>query len=201
MTDSALLELMRGYLAAPHGQATPEQTMAWEELYHQYNPSVVRFARKSERQPVDADDLHQEIWKAFAQSLLRLDLDPVRGDLRRWLFGVARRVRGRYTHRGSPRPVHTQDRELRGDRVDPDSMSGNETDRQLMLERVREVILQFAATLPRRNERIVVAYWIEGRSVPQLAGELGISQRCVRSVLHRVLSRLRELLKFECLQL
>jgi RNA polymerase sigma factor (sigma-70 family) len=200
MTESELLSLVQAFLAAPRRQATPDQTMAWEDFYHRCDPLVVRFARRCERQPDDADDLHQEIWRALAQSLPSLHLDPSQGNLRQWLFGVARRVRGKYRHRGSSLPENSLDPELLDDLVDPASVGDNETDRQLPLEQVREIALQFAATLPRRNERIVVAYWIEGRSVPQVAGELGISERCIWSVLHRVLPRLRELLMSECVQ-
>ena len=198
MTESEVLALVQDFLAALRGQATPEQTMAWKDFYHRYDPLVVRFARKCERQPVDADDLRQEIWIALAQSLLRLELDPIRGSLRQWLFGVARRARGKYRHRGSPLPENTQDPELLDDLVDPASAGDNDTDRQLPLERVREIALHFAATLPRRNERIVVACWIEGRSRPQVAAELGLSEKCVGPVLHRAKGKIRRMVAPEC---
>jgi RNA polymerase sigma factor (sigma-70 family) len=198
MTESELLALVQAFLAAPRRQATPDQTMAWEDFYHRCDPLVVRFARRCERQPDDADDLHQEIWRALGQSLPRLHLDPSKGNLRQWLFGVARRVRGKYRHRGGPRPANTQDPELLDDLVDPASVGDNETDRQLLLERVRETTLQYAATLSQRNRQIVVGHWIAGRTVQQLAAALGVSKKCVGSVLHRAKATIRRMLAPEC---
>jgi DNA-directed RNA polymerase specialized sigma24 family protein len=67
-----------------------------------------------------------------------------------------------------------------------------------MLERVRQITVQYAATLSQRNGTIVAACWIDGRTARQLADELGLSKKCVESVLRRAKPKIRELLAPEC---
>src|SRR4051812_14481068 len=64
---------------------------AWKEFVDLYAPLVYGYARKQGLQDADAADLCQEVLRAVAGAVGRLEYDPQRGAFRNWLFTVARR--------------------------------------------------------------------------------------------------------------
>jgi RNA polymerase sigma factor (sigma-70 family) len=62
---------------------------AWQEFVKLYAPLVHGFARKRGLQDADAADLTQDVLRAVAGSVGRLDYDPGRGSFRGWLFTIA----------------------------------------------------------------------------------------------------------------
>src|SRR5439155_3254735 len=63
---------------------------AWEEFVDLYAPLVYGFARKHGLQDADAADLTQEVLRAVAGAVPRLDYDPARGSFIAWLLTVVR---------------------------------------------------------------------------------------------------------------
>jgi RNA polymerase sigma factor (sigma-70 family) len=195
MTEPELLALLQEYLTAAPGRASLDQTKAWDEFYHEYDPLIARIARKCPRRWWDSEDLRQEIWKALGKSLRTLKLDPSRGTLQRWLLGVAGCVRCRQTQRRRADWEH--DSALPEDIVDPATIGSNQTARQSLADRVRAAIALFAARSSPRDARVVAMHWVEERTVPQIAGMMGLSVKCVESILHRAKPKLRRLLTLE----
>src|SRR6516162_1714017 len=64
---------------------------AWDEFVDRYAPLVYGYLRKQGLQDADAADLSQEVLRAVAGAIGRLEYDPARGAFRNWLFTVVRR--------------------------------------------------------------------------------------------------------------
>src|SRR4051794_6639981 len=69
----------------------PRDESAWQEFVDLYAPLVYGYARKQGLQDADAADLGQEVFRAVAGSVGRLEYDPRRGLFRNWLFTLVRR--------------------------------------------------------------------------------------------------------------
>src|SRR5437588_7346940 len=69
----------------------PRDAAAWSEFIDLYGPLIYNYARKQGLQDADAADLGQEVLRAVAGSVGRLEYDPARGAFRNWLFTVVRR--------------------------------------------------------------------------------------------------------------
>ena len=68
----------------------PRDEGAWREFIDLYAPLIYGYARKQGLQDADAADLSQEVLRAVAGAMDRLDYDPRRGAFRNWLFTVVR---------------------------------------------------------------------------------------------------------------
>src|SRR5947207_14721864 len=69
----------------------PRDGAAWREFVDLYVPVIYGYARKQGLQDADAADLCQDVLRAVAGAVGRLDYDPQRGAFRNWLFTVVRR--------------------------------------------------------------------------------------------------------------
>src|SRR5262249_46306355 len=69
---------------------------AWQEFVELYAPLVYGYARRQGLQDADAADLSQEVLRAVAGAISRLDYDPARGAFRNWLFTIVRRKLSRW---------------------------------------------------------------------------------------------------------
>src|SRR6516165_1927846 len=69
----------------------PRDGEAWRQFVDLYAPLVYGYARKQGLQDADAADLSQEVLRAVAGAVGRLEYDPARGAFRNWLFTVVRR--------------------------------------------------------------------------------------------------------------
>src|SRR5919197_2744578 len=68
----------------------PNDADAWSEFVRLYAAVIYGFARKHGLQDADAADLTQEVLRAVAGAVGRLEYDPARGSFRGWLFTVVR---------------------------------------------------------------------------------------------------------------
>src|SRR5262245_53352875 len=69
----------------------PRDAAAWARFVELYGPVVYGYARKRGLQDADAADLSQEVLRAVAGAVGRLEYDPAKGAFRNWLFTVVRR--------------------------------------------------------------------------------------------------------------
>src|SRR5439155_20638678 len=68
----------------------PRDEQAWAQFVDLYAPLIYGYARKQGLQDADAADLSQEVFRAIAGAVGRLEYDPARGSFRNWLFTVVR---------------------------------------------------------------------------------------------------------------
>jgi hypothetical protein len=68
----------------------PQDGNAWREFVDLYAPIVYGYARKKGLQDADAADLSQDVLRAVASAIGRLEYDRQRGAFRNWLFTIVR---------------------------------------------------------------------------------------------------------------
>jgi RNA polymerase sigma-70 factor (ECF subfamily) len=170
---------------------------AWTEFIDLYGALIYNYARKQGLQAADAADLGQEVLRAVATSVGRLEYDPRRGLFRNWLFTIVRRKLSdwRAAQRRGP------------------CGSGDTATRQV-LEQVQAPPAQDVAWENEWENRVFAwaceqarkdvthstwkAFWrtaMDGHPTQQVAADLGLTAAAVYLARHRVLARLRELVQ------
>jgi RNA polymerase sigma-70 factor (ECF subfamily) len=139
-----------------------------------------------------AEDLSQNTWLA---SLDHIDqFDPARGNLRGWLFGIARRQVALYYRSraaGGPRSPG------RGGDDDAPDVSDASIVPDDVLEKIERAGVVRAALVLLSDEHRDVLLWkyVEGVSVDQIASRTAKSPKAIESRLTRARARMRELLR------
>ena len=136
-----------------------------------------------------ADDLLQQTCYAAAR---QRRLPDQQNECEAWLFGIARnliRKHWRSIRRRNGRvPLEDPARsrqlveQMEGGPLPVDAIAGDEVISQLMLA---------VTALPAEEQRIIFAFYFEGRSQGEIAAELDVSPKSVESRLYRIRSRLR----------
>lgn len=153
------------------------------ELYRDHAAPVWRYVRARLPSDADAEDVTSDVFARAMRSTHTYD--PERGTPRGWLMGVARHAVGDFWRRRGPEEpsadppeAHVDDRSLDG------VIREQEADElravlQLLSEREREALsLRFAAELPSA----------------EVGAVLGISPTAARMLVHRAVTKLREVL-------
>jgi RNA polymerase sigma factor (sigma-70 family) len=169
---------------------------AWAQFVELYAPVVYGYARKQGLQDADAADLSQEVLRAVAGAISRLEYDSRRGSFRNWLFTVVRRKLSSWRRACTARPD-----------------GSNPTDAQQLLEQSpapegqdaweaewEQRLFAWACTEVRREvtDTTWQAFWrtaIEDQPGKQVAADLDISIAAVYNARSRVRARLRELVQ------
>lgn len=163
---------------------------AWQTACQQYLGELYGFVFRLVRgEQAVAQDLVQEIW---VEAIERITLfDPARGELRGWLFEIARRRvalhwRHKLTH---DRALHVV-AETNGETVDGILLP------EAALEQVEQSAVVRAAllVLPIDRRDVLTDKYLDGLSVDQIAGKSGKTPKAVESLLTRARQQLRELL-------
>ena len=158
--------------------------MAFDALYAAHRDDVWRYLRR--RIAADHEDLTTEV---FLVAWRRLNEAPP-GDIRPWLFGVARHVLANY-HRGLRRRQRLGGRlrdTLARDVVPDPAIGVAEWDR------IRQVLLRLR---PDDRELLMLVAW-DGLTPTEAAGVVGIAPGAARTRLARARHRFRELLDPGC---
>ncbi len=127
----------------------------------------------------DAADATQEVFVAAWRA--RHQLDPERGSLAQWLFGIARNTcHGIHRRRAArPEPVADDGLDGRSSPAEQDRLS----DRLLLAEALRR--------LPERQRAVLVASFVEDRTNQAVAADLSLPLGTVKSDIRRGLQALR----------
>jgi RNA polymerase sigma-70 factor (ECF subfamily) len=160
---------------------------AWSQFVALYAPLVYGHARKCGLQDADAADLTQEVLKAVAGAVHRLDYDPRRGSFRGWLFTIVRnKLRNFLAAKG--KRFDAGGDALLDEQAAPEQQQWEaDYQRQLFawaVERIR----------PEFQEKTWQAFWmtaVEGKSGKEVAAELAMTVAAVYLAKGRVLARLK----------
>jgi RNA polymerase sigma-70 factor (ECF subfamily) len=167
---------------------------AWSQFVDVYQPLIHGFARKHGLQDADAADLAQEVLRAVATAIERLDYDPGRGSFRGWLFTVVRNklrsfldARRRQVQGSGDSGVEEL---LRQQPTPPDAedLWEQQYDRRLFTWAAEQV----RATV---QETTWQAFWrtaVEGQAGQDVARQLNMSVAAVYLAKSRVMARLKE---------
>jgi RNA polymerase sigma-70 factor (ECF subfamily) len=169
------------------------ETEAWDRFYAQQADELYGFAFRVLRgERAAAEDLFQDVW---IEAMQRIDrFDPERGELRTWLYEIARRKVALYWRkRLSTQPAAA---------VESSNSALNSDDGVLLpeaaIEHVERADAVRAALLVLSPERrkVLTDKYLDGQSVEQIAGRTGKSTKAVESLLSRARDELRSMLRW-----
>jgi RNA polymerase sigma factor (sigma-70 family) len=190
MSELEFVGLVKAFLARHDRPGTPEEVCACEEFARVCTPIIRAKMWRVHDSRCETEDLVQHCWTVVLRKLREFEFDPSRGPITAWVSKIAERQAREHARRrwrpraGSLNEVHAVTL------VDPEL--GPEAELEWMLERESFQVLvgEFAATLLERDGRIFAMRFVQGHAVPEIARELGLSERCVPSVLHRATCKL-----------
>jgi RNA polymerase sigma-70 factor (ECF subfamily) len=168
--------------------ATAADPDAFGELYRRHERAVLAFFVHWSRSPELAADLTAETFAAALASLS--SYRPERGELRAWLFGIARHVLARSLERG-----RVEDEARRHLGMPPVLVDDETLERIEAIASTNGAVLKLLAELPEPIQSAVSGRVLEEREYRELAQSLACSQSVVRQRVHRGLARLRDRLE------
>ena len=164
---------------------------AWDEFYERHVPALYGFVFRLVRDnPQTAADVFQDTWIDAISHIGQFD--PKRGELRSWLFGIARRRVALHWRQRTARSniPGTAREEIAVEFLDgavvPDDVIEH-------LEQAAVVQASLLALPPERRQMLVEKY-VEELSVAQIAARTGKSPKAVESLLSRARVQFRTLL-------
>lgn len=172
-----------------------QDRQAWSEFVGIYAPLVYAFAQRHRLQDADAADLTQDVLRAVAGAIKRLDYDPRKGSFRGWLFTIVRnKLRTFLSRRGRPGQGSgdsDQQRRLADlpAREPEDSALWNQAYERRLFEWACEQIRGDFQDSTWQAFRLTA---IEGMSGKEASRQLGLSTAAVYLAKRRVMVRLRE---------
>src|SRR5262245_13235829 len=175
----------------------PRDEAAWAEFIDLYGALVYNYARKQGLQDADAADLGQEVLRAVATSVGRLEYDPRCGLFRSWLFTVIRRKLSNWRAAQVRRPSGCGD---------PATLQLLENTPAPAAEGAiweaewQDRVFAWACEQVRKDvtDSTWQAFWrtaMDGHPTQRVAADLGLTATAVYLARHRVLARLKELVR------
>jgi RNA polymerase sigma-70 factor (ECF subfamily) len=165
---------------------------AWSQFVTLYAPLIYGHARKHGLQDADAADLTQDVLRAVAGAVHRLDYDPGRGSFRGWLFTIVRNKLKNHLQtkaKQTPGSGDTAAIHLLEQQAAPEEEQWEaDYQRQLLSWAVERIRSEF-------QERTWQAFRqtaVEGQSGKDVAAKLGMTVAAVYLAKGRVLARLKE---------
>jgi RNA polymerase sigma-70 factor, ECF subfamily len=159
------------------GLARRGDPQAWAALYREHEAAVYGFVfRRLAGDRTQADDAFHD---TFLKAVERVSqFDPARGTFGAWLTGIARNeVRRRQrSQRSQPGPLPEQVP------AQPEGVVGE----------VHDLVNLAFTALPARYQRALALKYHDGRSLEQVAVELGTTPGAVGSLLHRARAAFRD---------
>lgn len=182
--------------AVPLARMAPDQDQRIAEVVKRERVRLLRFIRRRVPDPVDAEDVLQDVFSALVEAnQLLMPIDHVAG----WLFRVARnRIVDLFRKKKTERFSETDAVDEAGERLHfedllPSHDAGPEA---LYLRKVLLAELEFAIDdLPDDQRAVFVAHELEGRSFKEMSIESGVSINTLLSRKRYAVLRLRERLQ------
>ena len=194
-TNVVLLGWTQEYLRTRLAEESRDSVLAaaWDEFYRVYDSLMRRFAAARGLVGADVDDCVQAVWIQVASSLGEFEHPESHSGLRSWLYTLVRSKAGDLLRRKSRRPAESLDLaresgyEPADTLSDPRRLAEAEWERALLetlLEELREEVSE-------TNWRLLKMRCLEGREVPEVAAELGLSSEQVWYRQRRLLKKLQ----------
>jgi RNA polymerase sigma-70 factor (ECF subfamily) len=169
---------------------------AWRRLSELYGPLVFGWARRWGLQASDAGDLVQSVFLAVHRSVGSFRKEGPHGSFRGWLFTIARnKFRDQLRERsGEPQAAGGTAAHL-ALQAAADDLACSVLDESSHREQawlVRRAVELMQTDFEERTWRAFLLTAVEGKSVLEVAAELGLSADSVYQARSRVLRRLRQ---------
>ncbi|MEM7313885.1 MAG: sigma-70 family RNA polymerase sigma factor [Planctomycetota bacterium] len=166
---------------------------AWRDFAESYEPFVYRFARRRGLQDADAREVVQEVFLGVARAIRRWEPDTKRARFRTWLFRIAKnQLLNKLSSRRKEMVLDTGAWE----RVEADAASDGAFSAEEEAE-YQQAVFSWAATRIEKQVKAKTwsAFWmtsVEGKSVDDVASQLGVSAGQIYVARSRVIRKLRE---------
>jgi RNA polymerase sigma factor (sigma-70 family) len=163
--------------------ASQGDTEAIETLLLQYQPSLIRFARKYCATPEDVEDAVQEtLWIVYQ----KINTLRSASAFLSWVFQIVRNhcyrlLHGKYQDDEALASVRLNDLDAAAVEIDPELYAALKHD-----------VVTAIAHLPADYRQILIMRDLEGFTAPEVAQHLGLTLETVKSRLHRARNLLRE---------
>jgi RNA polymerase sigma-70 factor (ECF subfamily) len=168
--------------------ATPGDPQAFGELYRRHERVVLAYFLHWSRSPELAADLTAETFAAALGSVSSYESD--RGEVRAWLFGIARHVLARSVERGRVEDEARRRLGMPAVLVDEETLQRIEA-----ITSMNGSVLKLLDELPEPIRAAVTGRVVEEREYLALAQSLACSESLVRQRVRRGLARLRDRLE------
>ncbi len=162
------------------------------ELVQELSPRIWVTIRRYARDDDQSDDLLQDCWVRILEHL-----DTYRRDesFAAWALEVSQnlcrtKARARKSARAVEVPVRNVDEQAGGD---PGSAAGSPQTEDRRRESRKRVLYEALGRLPDRERDVIVLRLLEGRTTKEAAEIVGVSERAVRMILVRGMTRLRQM--------
>lgn len=191
-----LLRKVQAYLQCQLQRLVPEAllTEAWEQFYPLYTDVIRGFAIARHVPRDQIDDVVQEVWTDVTKHIVDLRWPSSRPGLRAWFNTLVQSKAADIVRERARHPVQSLNTlpEAELERVDEHAVDpATVLDRHWEDEMVNAVLVQIRKEVPELNFRLLQLHWIDGRTVPQIAAEVGLTPQRVWSRLHRLLRKMR----------
>ena len=184
---------------------------AFEQLFDAHHGALVRFAPRYVSSTAAAEEVAQETWLAFLQSLERFE---GRASLKTWLFRIlinCARTRHRSEHRTVPMSSLSDPESDDFTAVEPERFLsegtwaghwaaapksiGPDGERKLLDRELRQRMMAAIEALPLAQREVITLRDVEGFGSEEVCALLELTENNQRVLLHRARSRVRSTLE------
>ena len=169
---------------------------AWAELNQIYRPLILRWLRRYEFQPDDAEDVTQEVMSFLSAEIDKFEHNGNVGAFRFWLRQVTVNRVKRFFRNKSKNPVAvggSKVAEMIRALEDSKSEAAVAFDREHDLHILNRLLRIVATEFQEKTMNIFRQYVVEGDDVKTVCAKLDVNSKAVYTSKSRVLRRLREL--------
>ena len=180
-------------MKALHEPLQKRDAAAWDEFYEEHVRELYGFVFRLVRgDPQTAADVFQDIWLDAIGHIGQFD--PIRGELRSWLFGIARR---RVALHWRQRLTHGDTAAATGAEIAVEALDGAVLPDDVIEHLEQAAVVQASLlALPPERRRVLIDKYVEQLSVSQIAARTGKSPKAVESLLSRAREQFRALLRW-----
>lgn len=168
---------------------------AIQKVVHEFLPQILRAARGAGLQEAEADDVTQQVFLTFIETLPRFE---GRSQVRTWLFGILYH-KLREARRGfQKRDKHDDIDDVVENRYDASGMwqkPPREADDDLWDQQIRQHLEDCLETVPEKHRLAFVLKEVEGLATKEVCNALEVTGTNLGVILYRARNRLRECLE------
>ncbi len=170
----------------------PELAAAWDHFYHLYTPWIRAWLGRFHLSEADREDCLQDVWSKVITCPAVLRNGPRRDRVWAWLMTVTRNQAIDALRRRRRYSFPWDDGVL--DIADENPGPADAHDRIVAQAQVRSALTELSERSPTISFQVLHLRTIEGKSCAEVADRLGLTPEQVRSRLHRMMRRFRNLL-------
>jgi RNA polymerase sigma factor (sigma-70 family) len=194
-TNVVLVGWVQDYLRSQLQEGTPDAllTAAWDEFYRVYDVLMRRFSYSRGLSGSDVDDCVQAVWLEVASGFGEFEHPAERSGLRSWLYMLVRSKAADLLRSRARRPAESLDaaRALGREPVDREADPTQLMDRQWERALLETLLEELRQEISETNWNLLRMRCLEGRDVPEVAAELGLSSEQVWYRQRRLMKKLQ----------